>query len=314
MRNAFGDALFNVLARDEKILLLIADDSPVRFDEIQKKYPERVFNFGIAECNMTGAAGAMANEGFLPVVFAFDCFLAYRALEFIRLDICLQNRKVVFVGHSCGVIGNKAGPTHHSTEDIAVLRVMPNLTILSPASAKEVAPVLDAAICHAGPVYIRLGKAFETEIYETPPDFVTGRANVIQAGNDITIVASGSIIADAVEAAKMLQKGGISAEIINMSTIKPLDGRTLVESAKKTGRVLTVEEHSIYGGLGGAVSECLLKSGVPLKGFDIMGFNDTFCTEYGWHRDLKRAYGLSPQHIADRCGKLLKKTSALRSN
>jgi transketolase len=305
VRDAFGDALFNILSLDEKILLLIADDGPVRFDEIQKKYPDRVFNFGIAECNMTGAAAAMAKEGFMPVVFAFNCFLSCRALEFIRLDICLQNRKVMLVGHSCGVIGNKAGPTHHSTEDIAALRVLPNLTILSPASAKEVAPVLEKALFHAGPVYIRLGKAFETEIYESPPSFEIGKASIIQTGRDITIVASGSIVADAVEAARILQEDGISVEIINMSTLKPLDEKTLIESVKKTGRALTVEEHSIYGGLGGAASECLLKSGVPLKGFDIMGFNDTFCTEYGWHRDLKRAYGLSPRHIADRCGKLM---------
>ena len=304
MRNAYGEALFNILASDERILLLIADDSPVRFDDIQKKYPKRIFNFGIAECNMVGAAAAMAKEGFIPVVFAFSCFLAYRALEFIRLDVCLHNRKVILAGHSCGVIGNKGGPTHHSTEDIAVLRVMPNLTLLSPASAKEVAPVLEKALYHPGPVYIRLGKAFETEIYETPPSFEIGRANIIQTGGDITIVATGSIIADAVEAAKMLRQDGIGAEIINMSTIKPLDEKTLTESAKKTGRVVTLEEHSIYGGLGGAVSECLLKSGIPLKGFDIIGFNDTFCTEYGWHRDLKHAYGLSPRHIADRCGKI----------
>jgi transketolase len=305
VRNAFGDALFNLFAWDEKILLLIADDSPVKFNEIQKKYPERVFNFGIAECNMVGASAAMAKEGFIPIVFAFNCFLSYRALEFIRLDICLPAIKIILVGHSCGVIGNKAGPTHHSTEDIAVLRVMPNLTILSPASVKELAPVLEKAFLHTGPVYIRIGKAFETEIYETPPSFEIGRADIIQTGADITIIASGSIIADAVEAAKILRKDGIGAEIINMSTIKPLDEKTLVESAVKTGRVVTVEEHSVYGGLGGAVSECLLKSGVPLKGFDIMGFNDTFCTEYGWHRDLKRAYGLSPEHIADRCIKLV---------
>jgi transketolase len=301
VRNAFGDALLDIFALDEKILLLVADDSPVRFDEIQKKYPERVFNFGIAECNMVGAAAAMAKEGFMPLVFAYSCFLSYRALEFIRLDICLPSVKVILAGHSCGVIINKGGPTHHSTEDIAVLRVMPNLTILSPASVKEVAPVLEKALSRAGPVYIRLGKAFETEIYESAPPFEIGRANIIRGGGDITIVASGSVVADAVEAARILQKDGIGAEVINMSTIKPLDGKTLAGSAGKTGRVVTVEEHSVYGGLGGAVSECLLKSGVPLKGFDIIGFNDTFCTEYGWHRDLKHAYGLSPQHIADRC-------------
>jgi transketolase len=308
MRNAYGDALFNLMARNKKVIALVADDGPVRFADIQKEYAGRVFNFGIAECNMVGAAAAMAKEGFLPVVFAFSCFLAYRATEFIRLDVCLQNRKVILVGHSCGVIGNKGGPTHHSTEDIAVLRAMPGLAILSPASAKEVAPALDAAAVHDGPVYIRLGKAFETEVYDAAPGFEISKSRLLREGKDITIVATGSIVADALEAAKILETEGLTADVINMSTIKPLDEAAVIASAKKTGRVVTVEEHSVYGGLGGAVSECLLKAGVPLKGFDIMGFNDTFCTEYGWHRDLKRAYGLSPRHIAERCEEIIGST------
>jgi transketolase len=168
-----------------------------------------------------------------------------------------------------------------------------------------VAPVLEEAVSHEGPVFIRLGKAFETEVYETSPRFEIGKSSRLRDGNDITVIATGSIIADALAAAKLLETEGFTAEIINMSTIKPLDEAAIIASAKKTGRVVTVEEHSIYGGLGCAVSECLLKAGVLLKSFDIIGFNDTFCTEYGWHRDLKRAYGLSPEHIFERCKKLL---------
>jgi transketolase len=202
---------------------------------------------------------------------------------------------------------NKFGPTHHSTEDIAALRAMPNLTVLSPASVKEVAPVMEKAVEHEGPVFIRLGKAFETEVYETTPQFEIGKSTCLREGNDITLIATGSIIADALEAATALEKSGFTAEVINMSTIQPLDQAAVIASAAKTGRALTVEEHSVYGGLGCAVSECLLKAGVPLKGFDIMGFDDVFCTDYGWHRDLKRAYGLSPEHIFERCKKLLRR-------
>ncbi|MDR1256973.1 MAG: transketolase family protein [Spirochaetaceae bacterium] len=305
MRNAYGDALFNLMARNEKLITLIADNDPVRFADMQKEYAGRVLNFGIAECNMVGAAAALANEGLIPVVFAINSFLVYRALNFINCDICRKKLNVKFVGASCGVIMNKFGPTHHSTEDIAALRALPNLTLLSPASAKEVAPVLEKAVSLEGPVFIRLGKAFETEIYETSPRFEIGKSSRLRDGNDITVIAAGSIIADAIEAAKLLETEGFTAEIVNMSTIKPLDEAAVIASAKKTGRIVTVEEHSIYGGLGCAVSECLLKAGVPLKGFDIMGFNDTFCTDYGWHRDLKRAYGLSPEHIFERCKKLL---------
>jgi transketolase len=307
MRNAFGDALLNIMNNNKKTLLLIADVSPVRYTDIRNKYPERVFNFGIAECNMVAAAAAMAKEGFIPIVFDMDCFLAYRTFEFIRLDVCLQKQNVKFAGYACGVIGNNFGPTHHATEDIACLRALPNLTLLSPASVKEVAPVVENAVGHRGPVYIRLGKAFETEIYENTPRFEIGKSSCLQSGNDITLIATGSIIADAVEASRLLQKDGISPEIINMSTIKPLDEAAVIKSAAKTGRVVTVEEHTIYGGLGGAVSECLLKSGVRLKGFDIMGFNDTFCTDYGWHRDLKQMYGLSPGHIAERCRRIIRR-------
>jgi transketolase len=305
VRNAYGNAIFNIMGQNDKIMALVADDGPVGFSKLKEKYPDRVFNFGIAECNMIGASAGMAKEGFIPIVFGFSCFLTYRSLEFIRVDVCLQRHNVKFVGANCGVIMNKGGPTHHAAEDIACLRSLPNLTLLSPASAKEVAPVLEKAVTHTGPVYIRLGKAFETEIYDDAPQFEIGKSNIIQTGNDITIIATGSIIADAIEAAKMLRKEGAMAEIINMSTIKPLDCDAIIKSAIKTKRVVTVEEHTIYGGLGGAVSECLLKVGVQLKGFDIIGFTDTFCTAYGWHHDLKRAYGLSPEHIAERCAKVL---------
>jgi transketolase len=305
MRTAYGDAFFDLMGRNEKIIALIADDGPAGFTELREKYGERIFNFGIAEGNMVGATAALANEGLIPVVFAVNSFLVYRALNFINYDICRQRLNVKFIGASCGVIMNKFGPTHHSTEDIAALRALPNLTLLSPASAKEVAPVLEEAVALEGPVFIRLGKAFETEIYETSPRFEIGKSSCLRDGNDITVIATGSIIADALEAAKLLETEGFTAEIINMSTIKPLDEAAVIASAKKTGRVLTVEEHSIYGGLGCAVSECLLKAGILLKGFDIMGFNDTFCTEYGWHRDLKKAYGLSPEHIGEAAKRLL---------
>jgi transketolase len=307
MRQAVGEAISGLMEKNKKIMILHADVGPENRDEIERKFGDRNFNFGIAESNMVAAAAAMAKEGFIPVVFSHCSFLVYRVLEFLRLDICLQNRNVKLAGMGCGVIQNKYGPTHHTLEDIAALRALPNLMLLSPASAKEVFPVIEKAVDYDGPVFIRLGKAFETEIYENASPFKIGKANIIQTGNDITIVATGSIIADAIEAAKMLQNENISVEIINMSTIKPLDEATILKSANKTKRVLTVEEHNIYGGLGGAVSECLLKAGAPLKGFDIMGFNDTFCTKYGWHRDIKRIYGLSPEHIVERCGKLLGK-------
>lgn len=296
MRKTYEQALYNLMKINDKILALVADSASGMYEIIEKEYPERFLNFGIAEQNMVAAACALAKEGWIPVLYALNNFLVYRAYEFIRNDACLQNRNIKLVGLGCGVVANTLGPTHHTTEDIACLRVLPNLTLLSPASPKEVPIILQAAADLYGPVYIRLGKAFEREIYEEEPSFVLGKANIICEGNELTVVATGSIIADAKDAIDKIKKEGHSVELINISTIKPLDIDTVLKSASKTQKVITVEEHSIIGGLGSAVSEVLCGK-VKLKCFRRMGFNDTFCDDYGWHQDLKRMYGLSSEAI-----------------
>jgi transketolase len=303
MKKTFEEHLHKLMTNNDKIIALFADSDFDKYEDIARDCPGRYFNFGIAECNMAAAAAGMARDGWIPVVYAVNSFLAYRAYEFIRDDVCLQNLNVKFVGMGAGVKINNYGPTHHTTEDIAVLRVLPNITLLSPASPKEVPVVVDKSIEHYGPVYVRLGKAFEAEIYDSIPSFEIGKSKVIQPGEDITIIATGSIISNAIEAAKSLKSIGITAEIINMSTIKPLDGQAILESAKKTGRVVTLEEHQIYGGLGGAVSEVLCTASVPVQ-FERMGFRDIYCTDYGWHRDLLEMYGLSSVHVFECCKKI----------
>jgi transketolase len=305
MKNRYEEHILHLMAQNEKIIALFADSDFGRYEKLEKNFPNRYFNFGIAECNMVGAAAGLAKDGWIPVVYSVNSFIVYRAYEFIRDDVCIQNLNVKFVGMGSGVIVNNFGPTHHTTEDIAALRVLPNLTLLSPASPNEVPPVLEKAIEHNGPVYIRLGKAFETEIYDGKlPIFNIGQSTLIREGQDITIISTGSIIGNVIEAADALLKEGISVEIINMATLKPLDAQAVVKSAQKTGKVLTVEEHQIIGGLGGAVSEVLCSEGVNVL-FRRMGFEDVFCVEYGWHRDLKDAYGLSPTHIFNKCKEMI---------
>jgi transketolase len=307
MKKRFEEALISLMKKNEKIIALFADSDFGKSEEIERDFPKRFFNFGIAECNMVAAAAGFAKEGWVPVVYTVNNFIAYRAYEFVRNDICIQNLNVKFVGMGAGIKINNLGPTHHSTEDIAVLRVLPNLVIVSPASPNEVPMALAKVVDRSGPVYMRLGRAFETEIYDNdPPPFEIGKSTIIQSGDDITIIATGSIIADAIDASKGLASEGISAEIINMSTIKPLDSETIVNSARKTGKVLTVEEHQIIGGLGGAVSEVLCKSGIQVV-FDMIGFNDTFCTEYGWHSELKEIYGLTERDIFAKCKNMCEK-------
>lgn len=300
MRKTYENSIYELMKRNEKIVALVADSGLGKYEDIEKEFPDRLFNFGIAESNMIAAGAAMAKEGFIPVIYALNNFMVYRAYEFIRNDVCLQNRNVKFVGLGAGVVANTLGPTHHTTEDISCLRVLPNMTLVSPASPKEVPVVLEKSVDFTGPVYIRLGKAFEREIYENDSPFEIGKSTVLTEGNDLTVIATGSITADALEAVNKLKEKGVNAELINASTIKPFDGETLLKSAAKTKKVVSVEEHQVTGGLGAAVAETLCKAGIGAK-LDIVGFENTFCSDYGWHQDLKRMYGMSPDHIFNRC-------------
>lgn len=300
MRKTYENSIYELMKRNEKIVALVADSGLGKYEDIEKEFPDRLFNFGIAESNMIAAGAAMAKEGFIPVIYALNNFMVYRAYEFIRNDVCLQNRNVKFVGLGAGVVANTLGPTHHTTEDISCLRVLPNMTLVSPASPKEVPVVLEKSVDFTGPVYIRLGKAFEREIYENDSPFEIGKSTVLTEGNDLTVIATGSITADALEAVNKLKEKGVNAELINASTIKPFDEGTLLKSAKKTKKVVSVEEHQVTGGLGAAVAETLCKAGIGAK-LDIIGFENTFCSDYGWHQDLKRMYGMSPDHIFNRC-------------
>ena len=300
MRKTYENSIYELMKRNEKIVALVADSGLGKYEDIEKEFPDRLFNFGIAESNMIAAGAAMAKEGFIPVIYALNNFMVYRAYEFIRNDVCLQNRNVKFVGLGAGVVANTLGPTHHTTEDISCLRVLPNMTLVSPASPKEVPVVLEKSVDFTGPVYIRLGKAFEREIYENDSPFEIGKSTVLTEGNDLTVIATGSITADALEAVNKLKEKGVNAELINASTIKPFDEKTLLKSAKKTKKIVSVEEHQVTGGLGAAVAETLCKAGIGAK-LDIIGFENTFCSDYGWHQDLKRMYGMSPDHIFNRC-------------
>lgn len=300
MRKTYENSIYELMKRNEKIVALVADSGMGKYADIEKEFPDRLFNFGIAESNMIAAGAAMAKEGFIPVIYALNNFMVYRAYEFIRNDVCLQNRNVKFVGLGAGVVANTLGPTHHTTEDISCLRVLPNMTLVSPASPKEVPVVLEKSVDFTGPVYIRLGKAFEREIYENDSPFEIGKSTVLTEGNDLTVIATGSITADALEAVNKLKEKGVNAELINASTIKPFDEETLLKSAKKTKKVVSIEEHQVTGGLGAAVAETLCKAGIGAK-LDIIGFENTFCSDYGWHQDLKRMYGMSPDHIFNRC-------------
>lgn len=306
MRAAFEKVIYEIMLQHPEIVAVVADSATGGYERIKEEFPARYIDFGIAESNMVAASAGLASSGKIPVLYTINAFLVYRAYEFIRNDVCMQNRKVVMVGSGAGVIYNNLGPTHHTTEDIAVLRVLPNLTILSPASVKEVPKVMEAAIGIDGPVFVRLGKAYETEVYDEESEFEFGKGVLLKEGKDATIIGTGSILADALEARKILAERGISVQVINMATIKPLDEECIIQASKETRCILTIEGHSVIGGLGSAVSEVICKNGIGIP-FKSMGFYDCFCTEYGYHQELKKKYGLDGRHIAEELELLLTK-------
>ena len=296
MKKTFEQHLYDAMKKNNRLVLLTADDESEELSRIHSDFPDRHYAFGIAECNLVGAAAGLSKLSFIPIVYTYGAFLTYRAYEFIRCDVCINNYNVKIVGWGSGVKVNNYGPTHHTTEDIALLRVLPNMTLLSPASQKETEPVLKAAIAHTGPVYIRIGKGFETEVFTDTPAFTIGKSERIRCGKDITFVATGNIIANVLEAADMLEAKSIHADIINLSSIKPFDKDTVLESIRRTGKVITVEEHQVIGGIGSAVAECIAESGIQCS-FMRMGFLDKFATEYGWHKDILAMNNLSPESI-----------------
>ncbi len=306
MRIAFEKAMYDIMCRYPETVAVLADSATGIYEKIRQEFPKRYVDFGIAESNMVAASAGLASTGKIPILYTINAFLVYRAYEFIRNDICMQNRKVIMAGSGAGVIYNNLGPTHHTTEDIAALRVLPNLTILSPASVKEVPKVMEAALKIDGPVYVRLGKAYETEVYDQESKFQFGEGIVLREGSDAAVIGTGSILSDALEAGEILQKKGLSVRVINMATLKPIDEACIIKAADETGCILTVEEHSTIGGLCGAVSEVLCKEGkgVSFKG---MGFENCFCTDYGYHQELKKMYRLNGEHIAAQLEMLIRK-------
>jgi transketolase len=295
MRDAFGQALLDLADKFIRMVVLDADVSvstkTIGFGDI---HPDRFFVVGVTEANMADIAGGMAASGLRPVVSAFAIFVGLKCTDQIRNVACYNNLPVVFVGGYCGLSDSFDGASHQSITDIAILRAMPNMTVIAPADAVEIAQALEWALGHDGPTYIRISRNEAPVLSESEPPLEVGKIRKIKDGSDVTIAACGAVLPLAIEAADALAGEGISAEVLEVSTIKPMDAQALAASASKTGRILTVEEHNVVGGLGGAIAESL---GVrcPVK-MDFVGIGDTF-TESGPYADLMTRYGISTEEI-----------------
>lgn len=297
MQRAYISKLMELAEADQNVLHLIAD-SGTGFDEMfRRNFPKQIYNFGIGEEHMVGAAAGMATVDKIPFVFTAGAFLAYRSFEFIRDDICFQNLNVKVIGMGSGLAWSTLGPSHHTTEDIAVLRVLPNLTILSPATPKEVAACMQLAYEHVGPVYMRIGMNNEKEYFEEEHTVSLAKNEVLLDGNDLTIFVTGSILEETMNAALSLREKGIQAGVINVYSIKPFDKKSVLEAAGNSKLLVTVEEHNVLGGMGSMISEILAEEGLPIK-LKRIGLPDIFATGYGTLQSVRAENGLDAQSIA----------------
>ena len=304
MRNKYKDTIYQLMQENPQIVSIFVDSGTDEHDLVRRDMPDRIIECGISEANAIGVAAGMASCGLIPIVYGMGAFLAYRAFEFIRNDVCVQSRNVKIVGSGAGIGYNNLGPTHHTTEDIAVMTALPNMCVLSPATPLEVEPIMKRAVEHYGPVYIRFGKAFEEEIFDDSPHFEIGKASVLREGTDVTIFVTGSMLADVMKSAEILSQENISVHVINMSSLKPIDEMTVIMSAKKTGRVIVVEEHNYFGGLRSLISGILAGAGIAVS-FQEVSFEDEYCFEYGWRQEIRKKYGISVEGIISKAKEIM---------
>jgi transketolase len=276
-RDAFVATIESLAQEDERVVVVCNDSvGSSKLGGFQKKFPQRLVNVGIAEQVMIGVAAGLANGGKRPFVSGASCFLTARGLEQIKVDLAYSNASVTVCAMSPGVAYGELGPTHHSIEDIAWLRAIDNLVLIVPADPLETEQALRAAAEHDGPVFVRVSRMGVPSVYPADYRFELGRAIRLREGNDVTLIANGTMVSRALDAAVSLAAGGVAARVVSMPTVKPLDLAEIAAAAEETGAIVTVEEHSVYGGLGGAVAEAVVaQRPVPMRILGFPGFAPT---------------------------------------
>lgn len=294
-RAAYGHILKTEVYKNPNVVVLEADlGNATKSNAFKEVAPERYFNIGISEQDLIGTAAGFAAAGKIPLASTFAVFATGRAFEQVRNSVCYPKLNVKICATHAGLTVGADGGSHQAIEDISLMRTLPNMTVINPADAKEAEAAVLAAIDYQGPVYIRLGRAETKDIHDDSYHFEWGKAEVLRQGSDVSIFATGIMTAKALDAAETLAKQGVQAEVINVHTIKPLDEETVIASAKKTGKVVTAEEHSIIGGLGSAVAEVLARQCPTKQAF--VGVQDSF-GESGSPNDLLEKYGLTTAAI-----------------
>ncbi len=302
--DVFAETLL-ALAREDRDVLAVTSDSrgSSRLTGYAQAVPEQIVEVGIAEQNVVGIAAGLASAGKKVYAVSPACFLTARAFEQIKNDVCYSDHPVKLVGISAGVSYGALGATHHSLHDYAALRAVNNITIVAPADNLETREAIRAAYAAEHPVYIRLGKAAMPDVHPESEPFVLGRAALIRDGRDLTYIACGETVPVALAAAEALEAEGITSRVLSMHTIKPLDEAAVLAAARETGTVITVEEHSVYGGLGEACAAVLMRAGACVS-FEIVGFPDEYMVS-GSQSELFRHYGMTAEELGATARRLL---------
>ncbi len=304
VRSAYGKALVELGKENKNIVVLDADLScSTQTQLFAKEFPERFFNVGIAEQDLMTTAAGLACTGKIPFVSTFAVFAAGRAWEQIRNTIAYSNLNVKIAATHGGITVGEDGASHQALEDVALMRSIPNMTVIVPADEKETQEAIKFAAHHNGPVYIRIARTNLPDVVEPTYKFNLNKAVVMKEGTDVTLITNGETLVETIDCAKMLHDKGINAEVINLPVVKPIDAETIIQSAKKTNRVITIENHSVIGGLGSAVCE-VLSENYPIK-VTLIGTNDEF-GQSGTAKELMAYYGLNCEKLTEKIIGLLK--------
>jgi transketolase len=298
VRPTFARTVVELAERDERICGVIGDVGFGVLETFASRFPDRWLNVGVAEANLAGVSAGLALAGARPFMYSIANFPTLRCLEQIRNDICYNRAPVVIVGVGGGLAYGSLGATHHATEDLAVMRAIPGLTVIAPADPMETELLTRAAFALDAPVYLRLGRSGDPAVHQARPDLRVGRGVVVREGADVTLIATGAIARTALDAAELLAPMGISARVVSMHTLKPLDVDVIRDAVERTGALVTLEEHSLVGGLGSAVAEAVADHGLRPRSFLRLGLPDAFAHVIGSRDHLLARAGLSASAVA----------------
>ncbi len=304
-RDGFGEELVRLGKANEKIVVVSADlEDATRAEYFKKEYPDRFFSMGIAEQDMVGTAAGLSLMGFIPFINSFAVFLTNRAYDMLRMDLCYNNCNVKIICSHAGLTVGEDGASAQCLEDLALMRVLPNMVVICPVDTIEAQKATRAIAAAKGPMYLRTSRAALPVLTKESDPFKIGKANILREGKDVTIIACGAMVAEAMQAAEALEQDKVSARVVNMHTIKPIDEDMIIRCAKETGTIVSAEEHQINGGLGSAIAEVLVKNQpVPME---MVAVRDTF-GESGAPQELLKAYHLKDVDIVAAVKKAIKR-------